>query len=270
MPKKLSEAQLAEYRGQGYTAPIPILTPAEARRHRAALEAYEAIKGKPLAFPEKSKCHLLFAWADELIHHPALLDAVEDVIGPDILLFHFTLQTKEANSPTYVDWHQDDAYFHLEPAEQVTAWLALSEASPDSGCMRMLPGSHKPGAASHHDNDRDHNLIRRGLTVAGLGPDDGVLAPLKAGELSLHHTHTLHASGPNRSNDRRIGLTLSYVPTRCRPTGPVRPSALLVRGVDRYNHFEAETRLARELSPEARAAHRRATGLYVQLAGIAA
>jgi len=271
MPLRLTDAQLTQYREEGFTAPVPVLTAEEVQRYRGELEAYERQIGKPLAFPEKSKCHLLFGWADAIVHHPAVLDAVEDVIGPDILLFHFTLQTKEAHTPTFAEWHQDDAYFHLDPAEQVTAWVALSDASELSGCMRMIPGSHRRGLANHFDNPTENNLIRRGQTISGYGPKDGVLAPLNAGEMSLHHTHTIHSSGPNDSDDRRIGLTLSYIPTRVRPTRPgARPTALLVRGTDRYGHFEPEQRLVRELSPEARAAHRRAAGLYVSNAGIAA
>jgi ectoine hydroxylase-related dioxygenase (phytanoyl-CoA dioxygenase family) len=265
MPLRLTETQVAQYRDEGYTAPVAVLSAEEARRHRAALEAYEAIGGKPLTFPEKSKCYLLFSWADAIVHHPAVLDAVQDVIGPNILLFHFTLQTKEAHSQTFVTWHQDDAYFHLDPGEQVTAWVALSDSTAESGAIRMLPGSHKHGLIDHFDNPSEHNLIRRGQTVDGLRPEDGVLAPLKAGEMSLHHTHTLHASGANDSDDRRIGLTISYVPTHVRPTTGDKPAALLVRGVDHYEHFEKETRLVTELSPEARAAHRRSTGLYVKL-----
>jgi non-heme Fe2+,alpha-ketoglutarate-dependent halogenase len=221
-------------------------------------------------FPRNRNATCLFAWADEIVHHPALLDAVQDVIGPDILLFHFTLQTKEGHRPTFAEWHQDDAYFHLDPAEQVTAWVALSDSSELSGCMRMIPGSHRRGLANHFDNPSEENIIRRGQTVSGYGPNDGVAAPLRAGEMSLHHTHTLHASGPNDSDDRRIGLTLSYIPTHVRPTLEALPSALLVHGVDRYGHFEPETRLAQELSPEARTAHRRATGLYNKLARVAA
>jgi non-heme Fe2+,alpha-ketoglutarate-dependent halogenase len=270
MPLRLTEQQIVQYRNDGFTAPVPVLPKEDVQRHRTALQAYEAIGGKPLTFPEKSKCHLLFAWADEIVHHPAVLDAVQDVIGPDILLFHFTLQTKEAHRATFAEWHQDDAYFHLDPAEQVTAWVALSEASELSGCMRMIPGSHKLGLANHFDNPNEENIIRRGQTVSGYAPNDGVAAPLHAGEMSLHHTHTLHASGPNRSDDRRIGLTLSYIPTHVRPTLETRPAALLVRGVDRYQHFEPETRLVQELSPEARLAHRRSTGLYNQLARVAA
>jgi non-heme Fe2+,alpha-ketoglutarate-dependent halogenase len=152
----------------------------------------------------------------------------------------------------------------------VTAWVALSEASELSGCMRMIPGSHKRGLADHFDKPNEENIIRRGQTVTGYAPHDGVAAPLRAGEMSLHHTHTLHSSGPNDSDDRRIGLTLSYVPTHVRSTLETRPAALLVRGVDRYGYCEPETRLVQELSPEARLAHRRSTGLYNQLARVAA
>jgi len=267
MPKQLTEAQIAAFAREGYVAPVPVLTTAEVTRHRAALEAFETAQGKPLGFPEKSKCHLLFGWADALVHHPAVLDAVEDLIGPDIMLLHFTLQTKEAHSPTFAEWHQDDAYFHLDPAEEVTAWLALSEASELAGCMRMLPGSHLRGKATHVDRPDAEAIIRRSLAVEGLSPEDGVPAPLKAGEMSIHHTHTLHASGPNRADDRRIGLTLSYIPTRCRPTNGVRPMALLVRGEDRYGFYEREERLVEELSPLARQAHRRGVGLFGQISG---
>jgi len=261
MPLHLTEAQISQYRDNGFTAPVPVLTQAEVTHHRTELEAYEAGIGHPLTFPEKSKCHLLFGWADAIVHHPAVLDAVQDLIGPDILLFHFTLQTKEAHRATFAAWHQDDAYFHLDPPEQVTAWVALSEASEQSGCMRLIPGSHKPGLASHSDQPAADNIIRRGQTVDGYGPTDG--------EMSLHHTHTLHASGPNNSDDRRIGLTLSYIPAHVRPKGRVQPTALSVRGEDRYGFYRQETRLKRPLSPEAREAHAQATGVYSAVAGIA-
>jgi chlorinating enzyme len=266
MPLRLTEAQVEQYREDGFTAPVRVLSPEEAATHRAELEAYEATIGKPVTYPEKSKCHLLFNWADTIVHHPAVLDAVEDVIGPDILLFHFTLQTKEAHRDTVAHWHQDDAYFHLDPPEQVTAWVALSEASELSGCMRMIPGSHKQGIANHADTSNVNSIIRRAQHVTGYGPNDGMLAPLQAGEMSLHHTHTLHASGPHNSDDRRIGLTLSYIPTYVRPTGDVRPSALLVRGTDKYGFYETETRLRRSDPPETRReAHFRAAGLYYKL-----
>jgi non-haem Fe2+, alpha-ketoglutarate-dependent halogenase len=268
MPLRLTESQVAQYRDLGFTAPVRVLSAEEAATHRAELQAYEAKLGRPVTYPEKSKCHLLFNWADAIVHNTALLDALEDLIGPDILLFHFTLQTKEAHRQTYAQWHQDDAYFHLDPAEQVTAWVALSEASELSGALRMIPESHKRGLTDHNDNVDPESIIGRPQEVAGYGPKDGVLVPLQPGEMSLHHTHTLHSSGPNDSDDRRIGLTLSYIPTHVRPTGDIRPSALLMRGRDKYGYYETETRLDPSSSPEARRqAHYRAAGLYYKLSG---
>lgn len=270
MPRRLTDDQVAQYREQGFTAPVSVLTDTEVKRYRSEMEDFERSIGKPLTFPEKSKPHLIFGWADAIAHHPAVLDAVEDIIGPDILLFHFTVQTKEAHTPTFAHWHQDDAYFYLDPAEQITAWVPLSEASVQAGCMRMIPGSHKSGLRGHVDQPSADNIIRRGARVMEYGDHDGVAVPVHAGEMSLHHTHTVHSSGANDSDDRRIGLTLSYIPTRVRPTGSLRPTALLVRGVDKYNHFVPEKKLLGELSAEARAEHARAIDIYQRNAKIAA
>ena len=268
MPKRLTQAQVEQYHRDGFTGPVPALTPEEAARCRAGLEAHERAIGHALAFPDKSKPYLLFDWADAMVHHPAVLDAVEDVIGPDILVYHTTMWIKEANSDAVAHWHQDDAYFNLDPAEQVTAWVAMSEASVLAGCMRMMPGSHKLGLLRHHDEASPKSLVRRGQTVDGYGDADGVPMPLRPGELSLHNTRTLHASGPNRNGDRRLGLGIAYVPAHVRPLHEPRSCALLVRGEDRYNHFQREERLGAALSAQARAAHKRAYDLYMAAVGI--
>ena len=263
MPKRLSQEAVDRYHREGWASPVPVLSPEEVRSFRAGLEAYEHGTGRPLDFPDKSKSYLLFDWADRIVHHPAVLDAVEDVIGPDILVFHTTMWIKEANQPAFVHWHQDGAYFFLEQPEQVTAWVALSEASELAGCMRVIPGSHLWGELEHRDDPGPNNMIRRGQGILDRFRDDeGVLMPLRAGEMSLHNTRTIHASGPNRNSDRRMGLGISYIPTRVRPVGDPRPSALLVRGTDRYGYYEPEARLQQELSPEARAAHARACDLF--------
>jgi non-haem Fe2+, alpha-ketoglutarate-dependent halogenase len=136
MSKILSQAQLEQYRRDGFAFPVPVLGAEEVRDLRVDLEYWEAQQGHPLDYPEKSKSYLLYRWADILVHHPKVLDAVEDVIGPDILVYHSTTWIKEAHTPAYVRWHQDGAYFFLDPLEHVTAWLALSEASERAGCMR--------------------------------------------------------------------------------------------------------------------------------------
>jgi ectoine hydroxylase-related dioxygenase (phytanoyl-CoA dioxygenase family) len=262
MPKLLTDAQVSHYDAQGYVEAIPILTPAEIRDYRAELEAYERSVGHPLGWPEKSKSYLLFDWADRIVHHPKVLDAVEDLIGPDILAYHSTSWIKEANSPSYTLWHQDGPYFFLDQPLHVTAWVALSDATVEAGCVHVLPGSHRLGPLRHEDAPAEHNMIKRGQGVPGYDNEPGVPLPVPAGHMSLHHTHLLHTSRGNRSADRRIGLGISYIPTNVRPTGSSVPSALLVRGTDRFNHFLPERRLEHAMSDAAFAAHAEANARF--------
>ena len=162
MPKRLSDTQTDAYARDGFTAPVPVLSEDEVTRFRAALEAFEAWQGKPLDFPERSKSYLLFDWADAITHHPNVLDAVEDLIGPDILVYHLTMHIKEPQTDVRVLWHQDDDYFHLDPPAHVTAWVALSAASEEAGCMRMIPGSYREGLVPHAEKPAANHLIRLG------------------------------------------------------------------------------------------------------------
>ncbi len=269
MAKKLSQDQVDAYRRDGFLGAIPALDAGEVCRFRAELEAFEATTGKPLDFPERSKSYLLFDWADAIVHHPAVLDAVEDVIGPDILVYHTTMNIKEAHNDAYIPWHQDDDYFHLDPPEHVTAWVALSDASEEAGCMRMIPGSRADGLVPHAEKPEKDHLIRLGKAIHDrFGDDEGVAVPLKAGEMSLHHTHTIHSSGANRTEDRRIGYAVSYIPAHVRPLTEPRTSVLLVRGEDRHGYFSQEERLGSPLSGAARHAHGVAYAKYTAATGI--
>ena len=271
MSKRLSPAQVAAYERDGFVCPVPVLSAAEAQAARAELEAWEAARGAPIDFPEKSKSYLLFDWADQLAHHPCILDAVEDLIGPDILVYHSTLFLKEAHSAAFVRWHQDSTYFYLAPHLHVTAWVALSDASEAAGCMRALPGSHRWGSIAHDDKPEPMNMIRRGQGISErFDAETGSALPLRAGEMSLHHTDLVHASGANETNDRRIGLAISYIPARVRPTGAVQPHALCVRGQD-HGHFVPEHRLQQALSPSDRQQHQQALAAFraLQDAGFA-
>lgn len=271
MSQRLSAAQVAHYERDGFVSPVPALSTAEAQAARAELEAWETMQGGPIDFPEKSKSYLLFNWADQLVHHPAILDAVEDLIGPDILVYHSTLFLKEAHSAAFVRWHQDSTYFYLAPHLHVTAWVALSDASEAAGCMRALPGSHRWGSFAHDDKPGPHNMIRRGQGISErFDAETGYPMPLRAGEMSLHHTDLVHASGANDTGDRRIGLAISYIPAHVRPTGAVRPHALCVRGRDQ-GHFLPEQRLRQALSAPDRLQHQQALAAFraLQDAGFA-
>ena len=262
MTRHLSPEQVSAYERDGFVFPIDVLTPDEVRSLRSELQAWERARGAPIDFPEKSKSYLLFGWADALVHHPKILDAVEDVIGPDILVYHSTLFLKEARTPAFVRWHQDSTYFYLEPHLHVTAWVALSDASVEAGCMQALPGSHRWGAFAHDDQPGPMNMIRRGQGISGRFDNaQGTFMPVRAGQMSLHHTDLVHASGANDSDDRRIGLAISYIPAHVPPIGGVQPSALRVRGRD-HGHFLPEQRLGQALSDEAQAAHREALARF--------
>jgi hypothetical protein len=272
MTRLLTQEQVQGYERDGFVPAVDVLAPEEVRSLRDDLENWERERGAPIDFPEKSKSYLLFDWADRLVHHPRILDAVEDLIGPDILVYHSTLFLKEARTPAFVRWHQDSPYFYLDPHLHVTAWVALSPASVQAGCMRVLPGSHRWGVFEHDDKPEPMNMIRRGQGISDrFDHETGIFMPLQAGQMSLHHTDLVHASGSNDSDDRRLGYAISYIPAHVRPVGAVRPSALCVRGHD-HGHFLPERRLASAGSEADRRQHQEALALFrgLQDAGFAA
>src|SRR5271168_4019796 len=160
----LSEAEVRRYQDQGYIAPVPALSTAEAAALRARLEEYEASAGV-LAGPLRQKSHLLFTWLNDLVRHPRILDAVEDVIGPDILCWSTGFFTKNARDPSYVSWHQDSTYWGLEPPDIVTAWIALTDSTVENGAMRVVPRTHTMAQVPHRDTFRPENLLSRGQEV---------------------------------------------------------------------------------------------------------
>ncbi len=257
MPKLLPPGAKEAYERDGYWFPVRVLSAAEAAANRARLEAYERVAGGPIGSNMRHKVHLLFTWAAELVRHPRILDAVEDLIGPDILCWTTNFFIKEPRDPAFVSWHQDSTYWGLEPHDVVTAWLALSDAPVASGAMKFLPGSHKQAQIPHRDTFHKDNLLTRGQEVAvEVDERQAIDVPLAAGEISLHHIRLVHGSKPNTTADRRIGLAIRYIPTYVRQT-KVADSATLVRGTDGYRHFEAEPAPAADLDPAALAAHKR-------------
>lgn len=252
--KVLTEQQVAHYRDKGYLSPLRGFPEQQALASRGKLEALERARGG-LKEDQRRKLHLYLKWVDEIVHHPGILDAVEDLIGPDIRLFHLTLWTKEPRTDARISWHQDSTYFDLTPPEHVTAWVALSHSNHESGCVQVVPGSHRRGQMRHSVRRMEDNMLKIGqeLEVPESEALDHLV--LKPGEFSLHHTYLFHNSMPNRSDDRRIGLGISYIPAHCRVATPHRLSAMLVRGQDRYGHFDDEERPDGDATPRALASH---------------
>ena len=269
MPKKLTPAQVASYQRDGFLTPNPALSPDEPTALLSKLAAFEATLDGPLTSEAinvryRSRTHVLLPWVHSLVSHPAILDVIEDLIGPDILVYTSTWFIKEPESAAIAAWHQDATYFGLRPYVHVTAWLALTEATADNGCMEFLPGSHHGGQREHRAGVVAASVNRAGQAIVGDVDDrPAVHAPLRAGEFSLHHTLCLHRSQPNRSSGRRVGLAISYVPTSVRHLGVKHKTpAMLVRGVDEYGHFALEPAPTVGQDTEARAAYDRSNDGY--------
>ncbi len=255
MGKTLSAAQIADFERDGYLFPLRAFSAAEARGYRDALEAYEAETGDAIHSNMRHKVHLLFRWADEIVHHPRILDAVADILGPDLLCWTTNFFIKEAGDPAFVSWHQDSTYWGLEPSDVVTAWVAFTDAPVESGAMKFLPGSHKYDQIAHRDTYAAENLLTRGQEIEmEVDEAQAVDVPLEAGEFSLHHIRLVHGSEPNTTPDRRIGLAIRYIPTYVRQV-KIDDSATLVRGRDCHGNFEHEPRPAADLDAAALAAH---------------
>lgn len=246
-----------QYRRDGFIYPIRVMPEAEAAAYRFELERAEAIATNVpdggSFFREYSNVSLRFV--DEISRSPAVTGPVAELLGEDLLVMACSFFIKEANSPAYVSWHQDLHYWGLEGDDEVTAWVALSPATAESGAMRFVPGSHTEIAA-HIDTFHEDNQLTRGQEIAvEVDEEDAVIAELQPGEMSLHHGRLFHASDPNQSNDRRIGLAIRYVPTRMKQEfGGI--CATLVRGEDRYGNFELAEPGTGLLAPEDLVRHR--------------
>lgn len=242
MPKVLTAAAVEHYATNGYFCPVPCLDGDEVARARAGLEAFKYERGGKFSGIYMFKPHLHQRWAHEVATHPRVLDAVEDIIGPNIRLLHFTMWVKEADGAAFVSWHQDSTYFGLSPHEHITAWVALSDSTGESGCVEVIPGSHLSDEELPVRQELGTaNMLRTGQVIdvdEDVVPRANMEVP--AGSLSLHHTCLLHNSKPNNGNDRRIGLGISYIPTHVKCSSETRISAMLVRGEDSYGHFDDE------------------------------
>jgi non-haem Fe2+, alpha-ketoglutarate-dependent halogenase len=265
MPKLLSKAQIEQFRDEGFLFPIRVLSTAEAEALRAKLERFERDSGAPLKGDLRHKSHLLFTWLAELARHSRILDAVEDLYGPDLLCWSSSFFIKEQESPAYVSWHQDSTYWGLDKPDIVSAWVAFTTADEANGAMRVIPGSHRLEQIPHRDTFAKHNLLTRGQEVAvEVDERQAVTIALEPGEMSLHHVRLVHGSPPNLSGDRRIGFALRYLPTSVRQIAG-RDSATLVRGSDRFGHFELEPRPQADLEPAMLDLHRRITERNAQI-----
>ncbi len=241
MGSTLSPAQRRRYERDGFIFPVAVLTPEEACAYRRAYEGLEPRLALAGLSPPHAQCHLHFPWAFELATHAAILDCVEDLIGPDILVHSTTCFSKPAHDPGFVSWHQDAYNWRLDEPRLVSAWVALTASTPENGCMRALPGTHLR-RLSHEQRPHPDNMLKlTGLNVQlEFDEADAVDFVLAPGEISLHHADLVHGSEPNRSDDERIGFAIRYVSPEVGQVSEHHP-VVLARGRDDHGNYEHQS-----------------------------
>ncbi len=241
--KALCSHQADEYQRDGVCFPIDGLSFPEVEYFMNAFRGLECALGEKPEPALLRHWHLQVKWARELALHPRILDAIEDVIGPDIIVHSSTMFCKAPGDGAYVSWHQDGHYWELSEPRLASAWIALSDSNTENGCMRVLRGSHRQGRVPHAENSiSGHNMLTSGLEIT-VPVDESRTADvvLRAGQFSLHHVNIVHGSEPNRSSGPRVGYAVRYASPAVRQTLP-HVAVLLARGVDRHNHYEHYTR----------------------------
>ena len=234
----LTAKQLEQYENRGYVSPVNALTSSEAKEIRDEIEKIEKDWPGALEGINRNYIHLISPIFNKVCLNKNILDAVESIIGKNILICGTTLFIKDPNEKGYVSFHQDAKYIGLEPHNWVTVWLAVTDANEQNGCMRMLPGSHKENLKTHEEKFDENNLLTRGQTITNVSLDKTDPIILKAGQISLHHPTIIHGSGLNQSNDRRIGFVIqSYIGDNVdQVIGKMYVQR--ARGEDKYKHHE--------------------------------
>jgi hypothetical protein len=263
VPKLLTQAQIDTFQRDGFVAPVRVMTGERARYYRDRLEAFEA------RFPDDrlkldQKAHLICPWVDEMIREPLILDATEDLLGPDILCWGTSLRAKMPDGKTFAGWHQDTAYSDVRPIVLIVA-LALSSSRSNDGCIRALPGSHRGPLLPHKEAFGTNSLLTREQFIdAPFDPSSSADLELDPGEIALFNNAIIHSSNPNRGRDRRILFLLEMVPTHAYQHAP-RESATLVRGRDSFGNFDVDPRPKVEMGAGELQAWRRAVEIQASV-----
>lgn len=255
---RLAPAQIAQYWEDGYLFPLPGLPADETQVLRREFEALEATwrdNGLPLPLNtyKRVNAHVVMPMVARIARDPRILDVIEGILGPDIMIFSGEFFIKEPNTQQVVSMHQDLTYWGLGAIDGlVTMWLPLSPATVQSGCMDFVRASHKNAILPHEDTFDENNLLSRGQEVrVDVAPADKTAIALAPGEISLHHGLTIHGSGPNRSDDRRIACVIRYMrPDMAQQVG-TRDYAMMARGKDRHGNFVHVPPPVSDFDPEA-------------------
>jgi len=248
MPRVMTNQQLNEFRTNGFVAPLNCLTPAEAADCMRKIESYEALTGEDVSEKIRARAVLAFKWLLDLAHHPKIASALQDAIGPNVILMFCAVWSKAPGGTKLVSWHQDGAYNPFDRNEGATAWIALTDSTPEKGCVKAIPGSHRRGFLHHEETYDPENMVSRGQTVSDIDIGTAEDLTMRAGQFSIHHEMVVHGSGQNNGTDRRVGVSFSCVATETKAlTGP--NTGVLIAGENNPGHWALNKEPAFDMDP---------------------
>lgn len=263
MTKYLSEDQVKQYWHDGFIAPLPAISADEAAACRDLILNYQTEHNCNVMDVLKMKAHLPFPHLAAVVKAPQILDIIEDLIGPNILIWGTGFFVKPPKSGGWTSWHQDSTYRKYDPSEVVTGWIAFTPSTVENGCVQMIPGTHRQGQLHHDESADDANLLSRGQTIPGVDTDSAQDIVLQPGEMSLHHEMAVHCSRPNNSDEWRIGMTVHYIPPHVKTLGIYDTfGATVARGTDTHGYYQPDPEPRYEMDPVAVAAMDRAWDIY--------
>lgn len=236
MGRVLTDEEIKRFEADGFLFPFDVFSEAETAKIAERFDGMERELGEEMQGRFRNKAQLPFPWLCDLVANKRLLDAVEDLIGPDILCWGSSFFTKKAHDPRFIFWHADDFVYRFSPAETVTAWLAFHPSTVESGCVKYIPGSHRE-IATHDFILNPDNLARNGQTADGINEAAAVHAVSKPGQVVFHHQSTVHSSGPNEADHPRVGFSIHYTAPHVRETRFDGATATLLRGKDKYGYW---------------------------------
>jgi len=260
---RLDAGQQAAYRERGYHVPLHAFSPEEAASLRGKFLAYWRRNEEPLQrlLPRERaaflvETHLFLRFVYDIVAHPRILDAVESVLGPNVMVWGSQWFPKFPHDRTYVSWHQDASYWGLSPPNVTTAWIALSDSTTANGCMRVIPGTHDGAMLPQRETYAEANLLSRGQEIAvAVDESRAVDFVLQPGEFSLHHVGIVHGSGPNNADGLRLGLAIRYISPDVVQNGSERDMVMLMRGRDDHGHFDIVAPPGQDMAYGESAAH---------------
>lgn len=236
--RRLTEEEKLKYKNDGYITGLPVFAEEAQKDLNDLFVSLSSRLNSSIDINQTNMWHKASLKFFNLSRTPAILDYVEDLLGPNFFQWGGQFFLKEPNDGSVVPWHQDAQYWPLNPSNSVTVWLALYDTDEENAAMKVVKGSHLAGIFNHHINKAPNLALDQEVSEDQIKKEDVISLNLKAGQISLHDDGLLHGSEANNSSRRRCGITMRFAPVNVKADLSIWPhfETQLARGKDQFKH----------------------------------